>query len=64
MNGCKAVVSAVKVCIGCRTSEAGCRWLCDVMTAADLPETEPEYAGRYKDHFKIGGFKVFLDGSP
>lgn len=36
----------------------------DVMTAADLPEAEPEYAGRYKDHFKMGGFKVFLDGSP
>lgn len=36
----------------------------DVMTAADLPETEPEYAGQYKDHFKMGGFKVFLDGSP
>ena len=36
----------------------------DVMTASDLPETEPEYAGQYKDHFKMGGFKVFLDGSP
>ena len=36
----------------------------DVMTASDLPDTEPEYAGQYKKHFKIGGFKVFLDGSP
>lgn len=36
----------------------------DVMTASDLPEAEPEYAGQYKDHFKMGGFKVFLDGSP
>ena len=36
----------------------------DVMTASDLPDTEPEYAGQYKNHFKIGGFKVFLDGSP
>ena len=36
----------------------------DVMTASDLPEAEPEYDGQYKNHFKIGGFKVFLDGSP
>ena len=36
----------------------------DIMTASDLLETEPEYAGQYKDHFKMGGFKVFLDGSP
>lgn len=36
----------------------------DVMTAADLPEVEPEFNGQYKGHFKLGGFKVFLDGSP
>lgn len=36
----------------------------DIMTAADLPEEERDYANRYKDHFKLGGYKVFLDGSP
>lgn len=36
----------------------------DVMTASDLPETEPEFNGQYQGHFKLGGFKVFLDGSP
>ncbi len=36
----------------------------DIMTAADLIEEEPEYAGKYKNHFKFGGYKIFLDGSP
>lgn len=36
----------------------------DVMTASDLMELEPEYDGQYQKHFKLGGFKVFLDGSP
>ena len=36
----------------------------DIMTAADLIEEEPEYAGIYQDHLKIGGYKIFLDGSP
>lgn len=36
----------------------------DIMTAADLIEEEPEYAGTYQDHLKIGGYKIFLDGSP
>lgn len=36
----------------------------DIMTASDLVEEEPEYIGKYKNHFKLGGFKVFLDGSP
>lgn len=36
----------------------------DILTASDLPEIEPEYAGKYQGHFKLGGFKVFLDGSP
>ena len=36
----------------------------DIMTAADLIEEEPEYAGICQDHLKIGGYKIFLDGSP
>lgn len=36
----------------------------DIMTAADLPEEEAEYAGCYHQHLKIGGYKIFLDGSP
>lgn len=36
----------------------------DVMTAADLVDDMPEYVGNYQKHFKIGGFKIFLDGSP
>ena len=34
------------------------------MTAADLMEEERDYANQYKNHFKLGGFKIFLDGSP
>ena len=36
----------------------------DVMTAANLVDVESDYAGTYKNHLKIGGYKVFLDGSP
>ena len=36
----------------------------DIMTAADLIDEEPEYVGAYQDHLKIGGYKIFLDGSP
>lgn len=36
----------------------------DIMTAADLIDEEPDYVGVYKDHLKIGGYKIFLDGSP
>ena len=36
----------------------------DIMTAADLMEEERDYANQYKNHFKLGGFKIFLDGSP
>lgn len=34
----------------------------DTMEAA--PEQHPEYVGQYQNHFRIGGFKIFLDGSP
>lgn len=36
----------------------------DIMTAADLFEEEKDYANHYSGHFKLGGFKIFLDGSP
>lgn len=36
----------------------------DIMTAADLFEEEPDYANQYSNHFKMGGYKIFLDGSP
>lgn len=36
----------------------------DVMTAADLVEKMPQYVENYQNHFKIGGYKIFLDGSP
>lgn len=36
----------------------------DIMTAADLMEEEPAYANRYFGHLKMGGYKIFLDGSP
>lgn len=36
----------------------------DIMTAADLLEEEKKYAGQYDHHLKLGGFKIFLDGSP
>ncbi len=36
----------------------------DIMTAADLLEQEPAYANQYTNHLKMGGYKVFLDGSP
>lgn len=36
----------------------------DIMTAADLVDTMPEYVDQYQNHFKIGGYKIFLDGSP
>lgn len=36
----------------------------DIMTASDLLEEEKNYAGRYDHHLKLGGFKIFLDGSP
>ncbi len=36
----------------------------DITTAAELPEEEPAYANRYCGRFKLGGYKIFLDGSP
>ena len=36
----------------------------DIMTEENIFEEAPEYANQYKNHFKFGGFKVFLDGSP
>lgn len=36
----------------------------DIMTASDLMQEERSYVGTYQNHFKLGGYKVFLDGSP
>ncbi len=40
-----------------------CAYL-DLETCADLPEKHPERSGKYQNHLKIGGYKIFLDGSP
>ena len=36
----------------------------DIMTATDLMEKTNPYVGKYEKHLKLGGYKVFLDGSP
>lgn len=36
----------------------------DIMTASDLMKEEGDYVGKYHNHLKLGGYKVFLDGSP
>lgn len=36
----------------------------DIMTATDLLEQKNPYVGKYEKHLKLGGYKVFLDGSP
>lgn len=36
----------------------------DIMTAAEILEEEKKYAGQYEQHLKLGGYKIFLDGSP
>ncbi len=36
----------------------------DIITAADLFDKEPQFANKYYNHFKLGGYKIFLDGSP
>ena len=36
----------------------------DITTMSDIFEKEPDYAEQYCGHFKMGGFKIFLDGSP
>lgn len=36
----------------------------DIITAGEIFEEQPMYANQYHNHFKLGGFKIFLDGSP
>lgn len=36
----------------------------DIRNCPGLPGEYPEYREQYKDHFKVGGYKLFLDGSP
>lgn len=36
----------------------------DLENCADLPMQHEEYVKQYQNHFRIGGYKIFLDGSP
>ena len=36
----------------------------DMRNCPDLPAQFPAYLKQYKNHFKMGGYKIFLDGSP
>lgn len=36
----------------------------DLKNASGLAQAHPERLGRYLNRFKIGGYKIFLDGSP
>ncbi len=36
----------------------------DIKDNARIMDENPEYVGKYKNHLKIGGYKLFLDGSP
>lgn len=36
----------------------------DLNHCRDLTSEHKEYVNQYVDHFKIGGYKIFLDGSP
>lgn len=36
----------------------------DIKDNAWLMDENPDYVGKYKNHLKIGGYKLFLDGSP
>ena len=36
----------------------------DIRNCPELPDEYPQYREKYQDHFKIGGYKLFLDGSP
>lgn len=36
----------------------------DMKDCADLPDRWPQFKQRYNGRFKIGGYKIFLDGSP
>ena len=40
-----------------------CAYL-DLESCAHLPEIHPELVKQYCNHLRIGGFKIFLDGSP
>lgn len=36
----------------------------DMKSDRDLLEHNPDYAGSYRNHLRIGGYKILLDGSP
>lgn len=36
----------------------------DMITSSDLLCKNPDYRGQYLGHLKLGGYKLFLDGSP
>ena len=36
----------------------------DLLNHRDLAVNNPDYTGRYRHHLRIGGYKIFLDGSP
>lgn len=36
----------------------------DITQAPDLPQEKSQYVKRYVNHLKLGGYKMFLDGSP
>lgn len=36
----------------------------DLKEHADLLTSHPQYIDQYQHHFKLGGYKIFLDGSP
>lgn len=36
----------------------------DLNHCRELPAEQPSYVNQYQNHFKIGGYKIFLDGSP
>lgn len=36
----------------------------DLENSAELLRNNPQYVKQYQNHFKIGGYKIFLDGSP
>ncbi len=36
----------------------------DLEHCAEMMEQHPEYRNQYKNHLKLGGYKIFLDGSP
>ena len=36
----------------------------DMRNCPALPDNHPEFREKYHNHFKVGGYKLFLDGSP